>query len=717
MKCRKILAALLCFALLVCSAPIALAAPDTATVTFWYANGSDIQTAFDLTVTDGLAEAYGYTVAEADHNSVPVQTVTVLDVLVAAHKAYYGDAFTAQTAEDYLVVVGGYINKAFGLSSWSFSFTVNDATPHDDTYLKAGEGSSYSGYTGYAADTACVQDGDRICLFLYQDSYYMDFQTAFSATAIDAVTGEPFTVSVSGYSILSFGYEKQETVDENTVPLEGATVEYTQDFETFKTAGTLDENGELSVTLNDAGTFYLVVRGTFGDEDLGVVPVIANFCTVTVTKAPDTATVTFWYANGSDMQIAFDLTVTDGLAEAYGYTVAEVDQNNIPVQTVTVLDVLVAAHKAFYGDAFTAETAEDYLAVSTGFIIKAFEMETSNMGFVVNDATPHDDNYVQAYESYIGYACDAARVQDGDRVCLYMYKDPYWGDILPLFGKTMVEAEAHKTFTVSVSGYAVMYYGCGKQEAIDANTMPLKGMTVEYTQDFKTFTPAGTVGADGKASVKLPEVGTYYLVVRGQYADANTGSVPVIVNFCTVDAKEPTLTDPTLTLASAPEKMAYFVGQTLDTTGLSLLYTDEYGEPLTVTEGFVCDAQTFTEAGTQTFTVTYEGLSVTFDVTVEAVVPVSLKVVSEPTNQSFIYKHSPDFSGLVVSVQYNDGHERIEDDLSKMDIRNSLSKPVRRGTQTYTVTVDGVSTAFTMQSRLAVWQWLIVIFLFGWIWY
>lgn len=75
--------------------------------------------------------------------------------------------------------------------------------------------------------------------------------------------------------------------------------------------------------------------------------------------------------------------------------------------------------------------------------------------------------------------------------------------------------------------------------------------------------------------------------------------------------------EPVLTLASAPNKTTYTVGDALDTTGLALLYTDKNGVERTVTEGFVCDPQTFTAAGTQTVTVTYEELTVTFDVTVK----------------------------------------------------------------------------------------------------
>ncbi len=75
--------------------------------------------------------------------------------------------------------------------------------------------------------------------------------------------------------------------------------------------------------------------------------------------------------------------------------------------------------------------------------------------------------------------------------------------------------------------------------------------------------------------------------------------------------------EPALTLVSAPAKTAYTVGETLDTAGLTLRYSDAFGRERTVTEGFVCEPQTLSAAGTQTVSVTYGDLSVTFDVTVK----------------------------------------------------------------------------------------------------
>ena len=300
MKLKQLFSALLCLAILACCAPIALAAEDSATVTFWFSNGDEITTAFDLTVTDGTALSYGYTVAEKDHNDAAIETVTAMDVLVAAHKAVYGDAFTKDTANDYLTVSTGFMTKAFGLATSNLGFAVNDATPHDDTFVE-----TYNGYTGYAIDTARVHDGDRICLYTIRDSYWSDVLPLFDKTSVEAAEGEAFTLTVSGYSAVYYGCSTQETIDQNTSPLEGVTVECTQDFKTFTEVGTLNKDGKLTVTLSEAGTYYFVVRGSFDD-----LPLVASFCEVEVL---DTSNAKFIPSSVQPVIRFADNTLTLGL--------------------------------------------------------------------------------------------------------------------------------------------------------------------------------------------------------------------------------------------------------------------------------------------------------------------------------------------------------------------------------------------------------------------
>ena len=125
----------------------------------------------------------------------------------------------------------------------------------------------------------------------------------------------------------------------------------------------------------------------------------------------------------------------------------------------------------------------------------------------------------------------------------------------------------------------------------------------------------------------------------------------------------------------------------------------------------------FGKAGAQTVTVSFAGVSQTFTITVKTVEPVSAKVIAQPQNNTYVYRTAPDFSGLAVEITYNNGATEVVRDLSAMTIRAQSDARIRRGTQTFTVSTRGVHASFTMRVRLVWWQWLILILLFGWIWY
>ena len=67
---------------------------ETVSVTFSVSDGTIIIAPEALEVEAGIAKAYGYQVASVDHNGNRVEGATVMDAIVAAHKAYYGDEFT-----------------------------------------------------------------------------------------------------------------------------------------------------------------------------------------------------------------------------------------------------------------------------------------------------------------------------------------------------------------------------------------------------------------------------------------------------------------------------------------------------------------------------------------------------------------------------------------------------------------------------------------------
>lgn len=91
-------------------------------------------------------------------------------------------------------------------------------------------------------------------------------------------------------------------------------------------------------------------------------------------------------------------------------------------------------------------------------------------------------------------------------------------------------------------------------------------------------------------------------------------------------------------LLSAPTKLTYTKGESLNISGLTLRLKKYSGATEDITKGFTCEPTVFNTVGTQTVTVKYNDKTVTFDVTVtEAVASVSSSVsssVKAPSSQS-----------------------------------------------------------------------------------
>ncbi len=289
---KKLCSLALALALALCCLPSAFAAENEITVSFSFFNGAVVIPKSDIAVYDGIAEEYKYSLRG-------IEDISVFDAIVAAHKAYYGEEFTAETAGNYLEMSSGFITKAFGISSSSLGFFVNDEMPNDGIFNEA-----YNSYTGYSCDQAAITDGDYISFFTYQDSMWLDYYMIMSDSEIDVMTGEEFTVSAIGYSGMWYGCYKEEDRANYTYPMAGIEVFTTTDFKEYSKAGTLDENGAIKLSFEEAGTVYLCLNGNFDDPIMEeAIPVVANWCKVTVSE-PDIT-----YDNAVYLPKSFDISV------------------------------------------------------------------------------------------------------------------------------------------------------------------------------------------------------------------------------------------------------------------------------------------------------------------------------------------------------------------------------------------------------------------------
>ncbi|MFL0248746.1 bacterial Ig-like domain-containing protein [Candidatus Clostridium stratigraminis] len=158
------------------------------------------------------------------------------------------------------------------------------------------------------------------------------------------------------------------------------------------------------------------------------------------------------------------------------------------------------------------------------------------------------------------------------------------------------------------------------------------------------------------------------------------------------DAVEKTLSS--ITVTTQPTKVQYVVGQSLDLTGLVVTgtYNDGTTSPVTITSANISGFDSNT-AGAKTVTVTVDGKTATFNVTVVAKALNSIAVTSQPTKTQYVVGQSLDLAGLVVTGTYNDG-SKSPVTITSANISGFDSNTA--GTKTVTVTVDGKTATFNV---------------------
>ena len=145
-------------------------------------------------------------------------------------------------------------------------------------------------------------------------------------------------------------------------------------------------------------------------------------------------------------------------------------------------------------------------------------------------------------------------------------------------------------------------------------------------------------------------------------------------------------------IATMPEKTAYEYGEYLSTDGLTLTVNYVAGASRIVDGGFTCDKSesSLTDADT-TVTVTYEGKTVTFDITV-ATPPAtglqSIDVTGAPENAAVIYgktlAETVASLGITVTANYGDKDPAVVTDYTVKDGEQTVTNELTSFTVSYT---------------------------------
>lgn len=429
------------------------------------------------TTADGQA-AIELPVTVTDRNSDGILTYD--EALVALHETYCPGGYE---------IVKGFVEKLWDVTTTpkgSYYFLKNNvALPR-----------------GVADKTSTVAQGDKLyCCVFTDEKNYSDAICYFTQTEVAAQAGKAFTLNLQGGSSMAVG-------GYNPGNLAGAQVGIWKDGKFTAIDGAVtDKNGNVTLTLNKAGTYIISASGEVqteianwgGGDGTQVItvnaPLTAPYCVVTVTGTVVTyANVTFSYQEAGNQEVfAFDEKIASDLAESYGYT-------DHVVGAVSALDVLVRAHELTFFDQFTPDNATDFLAISdANWVTKRMGEESTNLAILVNGKQAADDKGT-------GLFVNQTKVVDGDYVTFGVYEDAAYyldkyiwletADGKPLTGQTFY-ANTDLDLVVK-SNYAAYGDPVEVVEGAQLATMDMKTGKINPV--------TGKIsGKDGKISLHIPE--------------------------------------------------------------------------------------------------------------------------------------------------------------------------------------------------------------------
>ena len=291
----------------------------------------------------------------------------------------------------------------------------------------------------------------------------------------------------------------------------------------------------------------------------------------------------------------------------------------------------------------------------------------------------------------------------------------YVGDTLNTAGLTLKAAYNNGTTQTITSGFTctptalstagvqtvtVNYGGKTATFAVNVQNVTLSGIAIASNPTKTSYFVGDTLDTTGLKLTATYNNGTTQTITGGftctPTALGTAGAQTVTVNYggktatFTVNVQDVTLSG--IAIASNPTKTSYYVGDTLDTTGLKLTATYNNGTTQTITSGFTCTPTALSTAGAQTVTVNYGGKTATFTVNVQNVTLSGIAIASNPTKTSYYVGDTLDTTGLKLTATYSNGTTQTITSGFTCDV-STLSTA---GVQTVTVSYGGKTATFTV---------------------
>ena len=258
--------------------------------------------------------------------------------------------------------------------------------------------------------------------------------------------------------------------------------------------------------------------------------------TVTVKEAKTIHATISMQAENMFIMVPTRVEVSSDLAERYGYKDAVTDG-------VSALDVLVKYHELTFGEDFTKDSKDTYLAVSdSGTITTVNGEKTSAFSFAVNGEFPCDRNgeYNPQY-GYTGYTISQTPVAENGTVEFFFYQDTsMYMDYYTWFTDTdgnrldTFTVQAGTDFTLGMDGYMYAYGGGLKPEDRVTHGAALDPEDIQICTvgEDGTLTPVEgkVIGENGQVTLSFAAAGSYVLSAMGdEFTNIFSPWLPVTV--------------------------------------------------------------------------------------------------------------------------------------------------------------------------------------------
>lgn len=258
--------------------------------------------------------------------------------------------------------------------------------------------------------------------------------------------------------------------------------------------------------------------------------------TVTVKEAKTIHATISMQAENMFIMVPTRVEVSSDLAERYGYADDVTDG-------VSALDVLVKYHELTFGEDFTKDSKDTYLAVSdSGTITTVNGEKTSAFSFAVNGEFPCDKNgeYNTQY-GYTGYTISQTPVAEDGTVEFFFYQDTsMYMDYYTWFTDTdgnrldTFTVQAGTDFTLGMDGYMYAYGGGLKPEdrATHGAALDPEDIQICTVGEDGTLTPVEgkVIGENGQVTLSFAAAGSYVLSAMGdEFTNIFSPWLPVTV--------------------------------------------------------------------------------------------------------------------------------------------------------------------------------------------